>query len=547
VASLAVLATVCWIFDDDTALAVHSVGGGLLVNSDSLLPAALSWDVATHAYAWRGFQLPRVPSLMPDLVVSGGIQLATGSWRVAYLAYAVLLFGVLAASAGAIINSALRYGIATGALCFLAVAIPVLVFGLASPTLSLWHNNLFGLATHGGQFCVSVAGLYLVWRLCSRRGTLDFVLAFLVGALLVQSDRLSCATFIAPAVVGVAYARWRDVLGWRASGLVLLTVVAAGIVGWRLPVGLERQADATIDWNGIGMHLARFAFELRNLATQEPLPVLLIVAAPLLGGLVLRPPLRSSANAGSDMHRSATGFWWIVAVTAMATDVVATAMLYIDPPSFRYAGASFWWPVILTGMALARLLGRNAARVAVATVGAMTATLMVSYAWSGLHPPRILTWRNPLGACLLRASASHGLKAGLAGYWPARLIAAGTDWQLQVDQVTPDGQAYYWGNDRYWFVHDVHDGRAPPPYNFIVMNGLDEPVIRLRYGPPDRTIDCGGTPIWVYDDADRLRRVLAQYSGGLFAGLLRDGRPLCAPVAAITPLGADGERTAPCP
>ena len=46
-ASLAVLATVCWIFDDDTALAVHSVGGGLLVNSNSLLPAALTWDVAT--------------------------------------------------------------------------------------------------------------------------------------------------------------------------------------------------------------------------------------------------------------------------------------------------------------------------------------------------------------------------------------------------------------------------------------------------------------------------------------------------------------------
>ncbi len=99
--------------------------------------------------------------------------------------------------------------------------------------------------------------------------------------------------------------------------------------------------------------------------------------------------------------------------------------------------------------------------------------------------------------------------------------------------MTPDGRAYYWGNDRYWFIHDVHDGRAPPPYSFIVMHGLDEPVIKQRYGRPDRAIDCDGTPVWVYDDPARVRDALARYSVELFATFARNG--ICVP--AETSLG----------
>ena len=376
---LAVVATVCWIFDDETALAVHTIGGGLLVNSDALLPAAFGWDIAHHAYAWHGFQLPRVPSLVPDLLVSVGVQLLTGSWRVAYLTYAVLLFGLLTSSAGLVINSALRCGASVGALCFLAVAMPVLLGGLGSPTLSLWHLELFALVSHGGQFCLSVLALYLVWRLCARRGTLDFALVFVLGAVVVQSDRLAVATFIAPAAIGVAYACWRGSLEWRVAGLVLLTIVAAGAAGWLLPVGFEHQPNAAIDWKGIDGHLAGFASELRVLAREHPLAMLLIVAAPLLSGLVLGLTGRPSTGDGRDMRGLGVGFWWVVAVTAMAAGIAATAALYVDEPSFRYGGAAFWWPVILVGMALAHLFGRWAGGISTVAVGAMTALFALAF------------------------------------------------------------------------------------------------------------------------------------------------------------------------
>jgi hypothetical protein len=61
------------------------------------------------------------------------------------------------------------------------------------------------------------------------------------------------------------------------------------------------------------------------------------------------------------------------------------------------------------------------------------------------------------------------------------------------------------------------------------MHDLDAPAIKRKYGSPDRTIDCNGTAIWIYDHADRLRDALARYSVQVFAAFLRDGRPLCIP------------------
>ena len=73
---------------------------GFAVNSDSLQLASMTWDLAQHDYAWRGFQLSRVPSLFPDLIVYGTVQMATASWRIAALVYGGLSLLGIAAAAG---------------------------------------------------------------------------------------------------------------------------------------------------------------------------------------------------------------------------------------------------------------------------------------------------------------------------------------------------------------------------------------------------------------------------------------------------------------
>jgi hypothetical protein len=135
-------------------------------------------------------------------------------------------------------------------------------------------------------------------------------------------------------------------------------------------------------------------------------------------------------------------------------------------------------------------------------------------------------------SCLLDAQRTAGLKAGLAEYWYARSIEASSDWRLQIDEMGRDGAGWYWGNDRYWFTHDIHDGTRQPGYNYIVIGQLDPQPIRARYGAPSRVLDCPAGKVWIYDDAAALRRALVRGSPDLYATFLegsRDAREICVP------------------
>jgi hypothetical protein len=330
------------------------------------------------------------------------------------------------------------------------------------------------------------------------------LLIFGIGTAAVLSDRLSCVTYVVPAIAGIAYAQWRGLLDRRAATWALVAVVASGVAGWMLLAGLNTQSAPPIDrrpWR----HVFTYLVELFRLLATEPL-AWLIVVAPLLSLVVPRPGAMLRAG-------GAVGFWWVVTVTATVASIVATALLYNDPASYRYAGAALWWPLIMTSLALARLLGRRIEQAGAVGIGALVLALGIASASTASMPPRLMLWRNVVTECLMQARATAGLQAGLAEYWYARPIAAGSDWMLHVDQVTPDGRARYWGNDRYSFIDD--DGHGPPVYNFIVMAGMDRPIVSDRYGPPARTIACNGADVWVYDDPSKVREALVRISPDL--------------------------------
>jgi hypothetical protein len=206
-------------------------------------------------------------------------------------------------------------------------------------------------------------------------------------------------------------------------------------------------------------------------------------------------------------------FWPVFATTSALGSLAVTILNWIPYDNFwgyRYALPFLWWTVILAAAALARLCHRRPVllRLPVAT---FIAGLALADLATGLHVPRLFDWKSPLASCL----QNTGLRAGLADYWVARKTSAASDWQLQIEQISETGAAYFLVNDRLWFTHDIHDGSRRPPYRFIIMDRLPGQQITAAYGPPDHVMMCGSTAVWIYDDSNRLYHNLERASPSL--------------------------------
>ncbi len=525
--------TIAWMFDDQYAVGAGSPSGGMLINSDTLLPAEFAWDIMHHDYAWRGFQLPRVPSLAPDIVVTVLLQYLTGNWRWAYMIYAAFYLYSMTLLAALIARSVLDTSLVAGSSYFLMLLIPMLVIDIAMPNLVDLHIQSFSLAAHGGPLLLSIAGIYLLWLACRSPSAALLVSVLGIGILAVLSDRLCCATFVAPALAGVMNRWWRQAISWQWAALMLVTVVSSACVGWKLFDWLPTQGAPEIEWFALRTHAMALVSGIGLLAKEAPRALAVVCGGPLLAMLLLRVSIiRRAVGLRVDLDRQeAFSFWWHVAATAVLADFTLAALIHTN--SFRYLGAVIWWPIIVTVWALHGVLGRLGPPVSTATVGGLSLSLGSAYAWHGLHQPIILTEQQPLAACVQQAGATVGLRAGLANFWLARVAVAASGWRLQIDPIESSGSAHYWGNDRYAYIKDVHQDGEPPPYNFIVANDLETPAIRARYGDPDRTLECSGFSLWIYDDQSRVRRTLALLSAQVFSAFLADGRPLCVPGASF--------------
>jgi hypothetical protein len=516
-------------FDDQYVVGAGSPSGGMLINSDTLTPAEFAWDIMHHDYAWRGFQLPHAPSLVPDIVVTVLLQYLTGSWRWAYMIYAAFYLCSMTLLAALIARSVVGISLVTGSSYFLMLTIPILVIGIATPILVHLHIQSFSLVAHGGPLLLSIAGIYLLWLACRSPSTMRLLSVLGIGMLAVLSDRLCCATFVAPALAGLMNRWWRRAISWQWAALMLVTVVSSACIGWKLFDWLPTEGVPEIEWFALRTHAMALVNGIGLLGKEVPAALAVVCGGPLLAMALLRMSIiRRAVGLRFDLDRQeAFSFWWHAAATAVVADFALDALVHTD--SFRYLGAVIWWPIIVTVWALHGVLGRLGPPVSAVTVGGLSLSLGSAYAWHGLHQPVILTEQQPLAACVQRAGAAVGLRAGLGNYWLARVAVAASEWRLQIDPIESSGSAHYWANDRYAYINDVHHDGEPPPYNFIVANDLETPAIRARYGDPDRRLECGGFSLWIYDDQSRLRRTLALLSVQVFASFLADGRPLCVP------------------
>jgi hypothetical protein len=310
---------------------------------------------------------------------------------------------------------------------------------------------------------------------------------------------------------------------------MLVTVVSSACIAWKLFDRLPTEGTSEIQWFAFPAQAMALVNGIGHLAKEAPRALAVVCGGPLLVMALLRMSIiRRTIGLRFDLDRQeAFSFWWHVAAAAVLADFALDALIHTD--SFRYLGAVIWWPVIVIVWVLAGLLGRLGAPVSAVTVGGLSLSLGSANAWHGLHQPVILTEQQPLATCVLQAGAAAGLRAGLANYWLARVAVAASGWRLQIDPIKSSGSAHYWANNRYAYINDSHHDGELTPYNFIVVNDLETPAIRARYGNPDRTLECSGFSIWIYDDQSRLRRTLTLLSAPVFASILADGRPFCMP------------------
>ena len=471
----------------------------LATNADGLLPADMVWEWLNRPGTWRSFQWPRIPSLMPDMLIIAALQAPFG-WRVAELGYAALSLATLAGLAGFIARATTNISVRIGALSFLALTAAILL-AEAIGTRTPWHLHLLVPAYHSGPFILAVGALIL-----ARGGGAARLSAMtILSALGTFSDRLVVGTFLLPLLAGLlASTLWRDIPRRHALAVALLAITGCtlGLLADRLifPQFLTRQSDVPL---ALLLMLTR---AWHFLLTRSGLFVLLLNAA------VLAPLLRTAWR--NALFRAAR-FWWITAAAAMVPGSLLAAGLWEDEGGQRYLSAILWWPVILWAPHAARLAGRKAQALSLLAIA--LAAGVFALPTGGRHP--LLTWQNDIAACL----APTGRTAGLAEYWQARPISIASNWRLQTIQIGPRGNTRVWGSNPSWYTTDRDRPGHTPPFSFIVMQGLDEPAIRAAYGPPDQVLACPGSPVWLYDDPAAVTR-------GLYAAspaLIPPGGSLC--------------------
>jgi hypothetical protein len=348
------------------------------VNSDSLLPAHMAWDVLRHDYALANFQWPRVPSL-PDLAFFFAMDLLGVDWRIAFLLYGCLIAIALILSLGWVIarvrGGALRDGVnraGIGVLVALLFASASLAHTPDEARLWLPQLYLFIPVTHGNAMLLSLLAsctalgairgsrrqAWTTWGLCAL-GTF--------------SDTIFLGYFLVPFVLAGAIVAIRrpgqpgtPTVGGLARFLAAAALACA--IGWvaRTPLVMQEMVlvrpplDESL--GGALADLSRAPWVLGLMIAT------VVLSARALAGLRSRDDLQTLPVSEIDRE------WLTLAgLGASLSSLCLAFLLYDNSYAYRYAIPLFWWPVGIaasmvrlpqTGKAGAVLMGIAAAATA---------------------------------------------------------------------------------------------------------------------------------------------------------------------------------------
>ena len=430
-------------------------------SSDALLPVSFAWNLFNQGTTIAGFQLPRIPSVVPDMVV--------------------------------------------------IVSLDYLLGGAASATAHLARRATTDLpqvylpVEHFSTYLLSLLALLLVLRYFDGgRISTAAGLCLTVGVAILSSKKF-LADFVFPAIGAAVLLVSIRGLKWKPAAAVGAWIILGTIAGRLADRLLVRQPDLPV--SDIGSHVWTFLVEVPAYLHERPAIVLVCLAIPeIIATIAMVMWLRSRYD-GHRIVPSATDraitYAGCFGIIAWWGAVAALALVYVDTGSFRYLAPAVFWPLLLTAAVLARAAKTHLPTISLVQIAAMAVLLCGRFGIAGLKPP-LLDWTHPLTACL----EGSGLKEGLADYWNSRSPTASSNWRIQIDQITADGSIYVWGNNRRWYDHAFAEPERAPDYSFIVSTRLNSDRLRSRFGDPSSHLRCGSDDVWVYQDDRRLRDVL---------------------------------------
>jgi hypothetical protein len=497
------------------------------MNADTLWQAQYLWDLAHVPNALQNFQIAEVGNQLPDLALGWIFAHALHSWRLTAFAMMLAHF-LLYAFAGALVVVAIvrtsfaRAALATAGVLTAIVMLDVLLRDAIAPAswpAYLHYPQLFPIATlfvvgtHSGAYPLGLFAVVIVaFRL--RSGPLRLALAgvFALTAGAALSDREIVLEIVLPSIVALATVGVARALreGWRAAArpaLWFVTLLAATALALALQHGAYAVGDPILPSPGMALAripvvvapLLKFVTAHPNLTVAPLLLLLFFFAAPYT--FVRRPAVDPA-------ERERRWFLWTFALLSIVATAAFFDALASDLDGLRYVEPALF--VIIPFFVALATQSRRLADVPIAIAVAAGAAAIGTLVHSHSVLPGQLTWRSAYGSCVASLHARDGIDAGLASYWVARPETLSSDFSVQVDSIRPDGQAMQYMNDASWFRRSIADPSRPPQYRFIVMNGLDQNAIVARFGQPDRTESCDGSPVLIYDSPTRLQRAVSQ-------------------------------------
>lgn len=491
-----------------------------IYNSDLIHPFLLLQDLLRDPASLVDWYYSPAVYAFPDWLLSGLLVLLPLSSSLLPLIYGALLL-TLYSLAGGWLAAAVRlstFWTATWSVAALLILLgtvaylldralnPMIADMLFMPyihTGAILSPLIFGMLLapyiHTGAILVTLLAAALLLTLLQGRGGRlagAALLLFVFGAAF--SDLLFVAWFVGPAVVlALLYgwaARTRRGFVWAGAvgGTALLAVLAEMLSRGRV---LARSLDPA---DSVAASLALFFRDLGASLVQGDLPVFLVLALTL--ALLLRAVfLLAVALRRRDLPPPALLELFLAGSAASALIAAFGTGAYSLVVHWRYVLILFLLPPLWAALRLVPPLlparGRGRAwTLALGLLAAMAAFVPVAHRAVGeLLAP------TGLEACLL----AEGRREGLGDYWTAKLLMLMSDRQIHIVQVLPNGDFQDWNVNRRWF-HTRADNGAPLAPDFIVLQNLDAEALQRRFGPPDRTIDCDGRAIWLYDSPLRL-------------------------------------------
>jgi hypothetical protein len=376
-----------------------------ILNADGLLPVAFAHELKVHVATIGQFQLPRIPSLFPDLTVYLVLDRLLPDYRLALFGSSVFQVAAFLISAMLVISRATQRPmmVCALALCFATGLAFALNEAIGGPQ---YYHRMFAIFEHFGPVCMSMASLFIVLGLASRESRTQWIVLCGFETLALASNKGYAIIFLGPCVAALALEYWRDRLSRAFVLRFVACALAAAVLSMLALRILTLQPTPKVDHDLT--HLSKFATDMVGLFIQEPAHAVLLLG-PLLHLALLgriRPLL---------LKAQPVRLVWTVACLATIGAFALTGLLYGDFGSLRYLTAAVYWPLVFIALDLA--LWASMSRYRSFMLGAVTALCFGGLGFSAVPAARAFHgWRSPLADCLLENKEAFGLRDGLAYY-----------------------------------------------------------------------------------------------------------------------------------